>query len=120
MLGKRGIAVTLAENGEEALEALIQESFDLIFMDVQMPIMDGLEATRIIRTDPRFAHWSCVPIVALTAYAMAGDRERFLAAGMDSYLAKPVHMKNLFETLDRAIGDASSRMGRESASPALR
>lgn len=118
MLGKRGISVTLAKNGEEALEALIQESFDLIFMDVQMPIMDGLEATRIIRTDPRFAHWDRVPIVALTAYAMAGDRERFLAAGMDSYLAKPVHMKNLFETLDRAICDASSRMERGSASPA--
>jgi len=118
MLGKRGISVTLAENGEEALEALARESFDLIFMDVQMPRMDGLEATRIIRTDPRFAHWDRVPIVALTAYAMAGDRERFLAAGMDSYLAKPVHMENLFETLDRAIGDASSRMERGSASPA--
>ena len=101
MLGKRGVEVLLAENGEEALRVLRAESVDLIFMDVQMPVMDGLETTRVIRTDARFAERARVPIVALTAYAMAGDRERILAAGMDGYLAKPVHMKSLFETLER-------------------
>ena len=106
MLHKRGVFVTQAENGRDALEILKRDHFDLIFMDVQMPHMDGLEATRIIRTDPRFAGRSGIPIVALTAYAMVGDRERFLAAGMDGYLAKPVHMKSLMDTLERFVGNA--------------
>ncbi len=101
MLGKRGVEVVLAENGEQALDELLNREIDLVFMDVQMPVLDGLETTRIIRTDPRFASHAGVPIVALTAYAMTGDRERLLAAGMDGYLAKPVEMKTLFETLDR-------------------
>ena len=106
MLGKRGVEVLLAENGREALDTLEKTQVDLIFMDVQMPVLDGLETTRIIRTDPRFAGLAQVPIVALTAYAMVGDRERLLAAGMDAYLAKPVGMKSLFDTLDRLVADA--------------
>jgi CheY-like chemotaxis protein len=93
------------ENGQEALDMLQKEKVDLIFMDVQMPVLDGLETTRIIRTDPRFAASARVPIVALTAYAMAGDRERLLASGMDAYLAKPVDMKSLVETLERLVLD---------------
>ena len=106
MLGKRGVEVLLAENGREALDTLEKTPVDLIFMDVQMPVLDGLETTRIIRTDPRFAGFAHVPIVALTAYAMVGDRERLLSAGMDAYLAKPVEMKGLFETLERLVIDA--------------
>lgn len=103
MLGKRGISVALADNGREALKVLEKESVDLILMDVQMPVLDGMETTRIIRHDPRFLTQASIPIVALTAYAMAGDRERFLAAGMDHYLAKPVDMKMLFELLESLV-----------------
>ena len=79
-----------------------------------MPVLDGLEATRVIRTDPRFAESAQVPIVALTAYAMAGDRERLLASGMDAYLAKPVDMKSLVETLERLVldGDGGAAPGK--------
>jgi signal transduction histidine kinase/ActR/RegA family two-component response regulator len=108
MLGKRGVEVLLAENGQEALDTLEKTPVDLIFMDVQMPVLDGLETTRIIRTDPRFAAFAHLPIVALTAYAMVGDRERLLSAGMDAYLAKPVEMKSLFETLERLVLDAQA------------
>jgi signal transduction histidine kinase/ActR/RegA family two-component response regulator len=108
MLRKKSVTVCEAGNGAEALEILQREAFDLIFMDVQMPLMDGLEATRIIRTDARFAERARTPIVALTAYAMAGDRERVLAAGMDGYLSKPVHMKSLLDTLARMTGDATA------------
>ncbi|KAF5054461.1 Sensor histidine kinase RcsC [anaerobic digester metagenome] len=114
MLGKRGLDVLQAENGQEALDTLQRAKVDLIFMDVQMPVLDGLETTRIIRTDPRFAESAQVPIVALTAYAMAGDRERLLASGMDSYLAKPVDMKSLVETLERLVldGDGGAAPGK--------
>lgn len=112
MLGKRGVEVLLAGNGQEALDILGRQRVDLVFMDVQMPVLDGLETTRIIRTDPRYAECAQVPIVALTAYAMVGDRERLLAAGMDAYLAKPVEMKSLFETLERLVS------GRENEAPA--
>ena len=103
MLGKRGVEVLQAGNGQEALDVLGSQKVDLVFMDVQMPVLDGLETTRVIRNDPRFASCARVPIVALTAYAMAGDRERLLAAGMDAYLAKPVEMKSLFETIERLV-----------------
>jgi signal transduction histidine kinase/ActR/RegA family two-component response regulator len=106
MLGKRGVEVVLAENGRQALDELLKGKVDLVFMDVQMPVLDGVETTRIIRSDPRFARHARVPIVALTAYAMAGDRERLLKAGMDGYLAKPVEMRSLFDTLERlALGE---------------
>jgi len=70
-------------------------------MDVQMPVMDGMEATRIIREELR----QDVPVVAMTAYAMAGDRERFLQAGMDSYISKPVDMAHLRETVTSILSD---------------
>ena len=88
MLEKMGHAPICARNGREALDKL-NADIDLVLMDIQMPEMDGLEATRRIRTDPRFAAQARTPIVALTAHAMAGDRERFLAQGMDAYLSKP-------------------------------
>jgi PAS domain S-box-containing protein len=85
-----GHTVQAVETGRQALDALRRERFDLVFMDVQMPVMDGLEATRLIRQGGDLP--ADVPIVALTAYAMEGDRERFLAAGMDDYLSKPVEL----------------------------
>ena len=91
ILDKLGCVVVGAGNGREALDALGQEKFDIVFMDVQMPVMDGMEATRIIREELGLA----VPVVAMTAYAMAGDRERFLRCGMDDYVSKPVDMARL-------------------------
>ncbi len=98
ILTKRGHSVIHAVNGREAMEAATREPFDLIFMDVQMPEMDGIEATQRIRATetPLGMH---TPIVALTAHALTGDRERCLAAGMDDYLSKPLQKPELFALL---------------------
>jgi signal transduction histidine kinase/HPt (histidine-containing phosphotransfer) domain-containing protein/ActR/RegA family two-component response regulator len=98
LLEKEGHAVTLAGNGREALAALEREPFDLVLMDVQMPELDGLETTRRIRRRERDTGGH-VPIVALTAHAMKGDRERCLEAGMDAYVSKPVHPQQLFQAI---------------------
>ena len=100
ILRKRGFEVVLAGNGKEALDKLDGEAFGLVLMDVQMPVLDGLEATRIIRKDAR---WRRMPIVAMTAYAMNGDRERCLEAGMNGYISKPVHSAHLLETVEQYI-----------------
>ncbi len=101
LLRKSGFTADSAEDGEKALEALSRREYSLILMDVQMPVMDGVEATRRIRTSGG-AH-ARVPIIALTAHAMPGDRERFLEAGMNDYLAKPIVKESLFETLQQFI-----------------
>jgi len=100
LLEKRGHHIVLAANGREALQAIEKESFDLVLMDVQMPEMDGFEATAALRQRERStgAH---LPVIALTAHAMKGDRERCLAAGMDGYLAKPIHPKELDHVLHK-------------------
>lgn len=100
MLEKRGHTVTTAEDGREVLEALEggRRDFDLVLMDVQMPAMDGLEATREIREREKKTG-ERIPIIALTAHAMKGDRERFLAAGMDDYLAKPLEARELMRLI---------------------
>jgi len=98
LLEKWGHRVRLAPNGAEALKAAEAEEFDLILMDVQMPVMDGLEATRRIRTSEQTSGRH-VPIVAMTAHGMKGDRERCLDAGMDGYVAKPIRVKELFDAL---------------------
>src|SRR6266446_3625291 len=98
LLEKRGHSVVVAGNGLEALGALEKESFDLVFMDVQMPVMDGFEATVAIRRKEG-AGGVRLPIVALTAHAMKGDREKCLAVGMDGYLTKPIRPQELGEIL---------------------
>ncbi len=98
VLRKRGYSIEVASDGTEALAKLEKSTgFDLILMDVQMPVLDGLEATRLIRKDPR---WKGLPIVAMTAHAMSGDMERCLEAGMNGYISKPVHPSQLLETVD--------------------
>jgi CheY-like chemotaxis protein len=98
VLRKRGYTIELANDGTEALAKLENSAvFDLILMDVQMPVLDGLEATRLIRKDAR---WKGLPIVAMTAHAMSGDMERCLEAGMNGYISKPVHPSQLLETVD--------------------
>ena len=104
MLEKMGHAVICARNGAEALDCLHAPGVDLVLMDIQMPEMDGIEATRAIRSDPRFIHYAHVPVIALTAHAMAGDQERFLARGMDAYLAKPFDHERLTDLLARFFG----------------
>ncbi len=99
LLEQRGHAVTAVENGRQAIEVLGRERFDLVLMDARMPEMDGEEATRIIRESPPPGVDRDIPIIALTAYALKGDRERFLAAGMDDYIAKPIDP----EELDRVL-----------------
>jgi len=100
LLEKRGHRVVVAANGGEALAALERESFDIILMDVQMPEMDGFEATAAIRNKEKGSGLHQI-IVALTAHAMKGDREKCLAAGMDAYLSKPIRPQELDEVLVR-------------------
>ena len=103
MLARAGHVVDVVASGAEAIEALRQTSYDAVLMDVQMPGMDGVEATREIRSLPGDA--GKVPVIALTANAMAGDRERYLRAGMDDYVSKPIEMPALFGALARCVGD---------------
>jgi PAS domain S-box-containing protein len=99
LLERRGHQVVVANNGREALDLLTRGHFDCILMDVQMPEMDGYEATTAIRREEQTTG-KHIPIIAMTAYAMKGDRERCLAVGMDRYISKPVRAKELFESIE--------------------
>jgi signal transduction histidine kinase/CheY-like chemotaxis protein len=101
-LEKRGHKVTIAGNGRAALEALEKYTPDLILMDVQMPEMDGLQATAAIRQD-ELKTGKHIPIIAMTAHAMSGDRERCLEAGMDGYVSKPLRVENLFSAIEDVL-----------------
>jgi CheY-like chemotaxis protein len=107
LLGKRGYTIVTVVNGREAVAAVREDVFDIVLMDVQMPEMDGLEATAAIRKLEAVsgAH---VPIVALTAHAMKGDREICVAAGMDEYLSKPINPAQLFALIESLTGVPAS------------
>lgn len=105
LLNFKECKVTVAENGKQAVEAFSRHDYDLILMDVQMPEMDGLDATRIIRGLER-GTGRRIPIVAITGYALAGDKEKCLEAGMDGYLAKPVGMEELFKVVEEFLEKA--------------
>ncbi len=105
ILEKQGHRVVLATNGQEALETARKGGFDLIFMDIQMPVMDGFEATNEIRAFELSQGATPVPIVAMTAYALQGDKDRCLAAGMDGYIAKPIREDDLRGMIDRLVFD---------------
>ncbi|HUW81438.1 MAG TPA: response regulator [Phycisphaerae bacterium] len=98
ILQRRGCQVTTAANGRDVLSALAEGEYDLVLMDVQMPEMDGLSVTRELRRDPR---WQDLPIIALTAHAMEGDKQACLAAGMNGYLSKPINIADLEEVIVR-------------------
>jgi CheY-like chemotaxis protein len=102
MLEKAGYRADAVANGKEAVDALEKIPYDLVLMDVQMPEMDGFEATGFIRAKEKNTT-THIPIIAMTAYAMEGDQERCLEAGMDDYVPKPIRPKQLFEVLDRWI-----------------
>lgn len=109
MLQKMGHVVTVAGNGKEALELMTSSYFDVILMDIQMPEMDGLEATAAIRKQEAVSQGRHVPIIAMTAHAMAGDRERCLEAGMDGYISKPINPRELFEAIENLPVELQSR-----------
>jgi len=97
LLQKNGYTVSIAGNGVEALQLLEREEFRLILMDVQMPILDGLETTRLIRSHTR---WQSIPIIAMTARAMEGDKQSCLSAGMNGYISKPIHAAHLLSVIE--------------------
>jgi signal transduction histidine kinase/DNA-binding response OmpR family regulator len=100
ILGRAQIVVRVANNGREAIDMLARERFDAVLMDCQMPVMDGYAATRELRGDPK---WRDLPIIAMTANAMVGDREKVLATGMNDHIAKPVNVAEMFATLARWV-----------------
>jgi CheY-like chemotaxis protein len=106
LLGRRGHTVTVARSGQEALDRLGRERFDVVLMDLQMPGMGGLDATRAIRASERESGRH-VRIIAMTAHAMTGDRERCLDAGMDGYLSKPIDRLLLFDAVERATSSGA-------------
>jgi CheY-like chemotaxis protein len=106
---KMGHAVRAVGTGIEVLQALAQEPFDLILMDIQMPDMDGVEATRAIRSAQGGRIRSDIPIIAMTAHAMKGDKERFLTAGMDGYVSKPVDFPALMQRIE-ALSQQQSKL----------
>jgi protein-histidine pros-kinase len=115
LLEKAGHKVTLASNGEEAVNCFEEAHFDVVLMDMQMPVMDGIEATQAIRARELRRSWVAsatdfhqLPIIAMTANAMAGDRDRCLQAGMNDYVAKPIRQAELFAALDRATRGGSA------------
>ncbi|XZO03933.1 MAG: response regulator [Microcoleus sp.] len=97
-----GYEIIIANNGKDAIEIATTATLDLIIMDIQMPIIDGFEAILTLRKEPKLDR---VPIVALTALALVGDRERCLAAGANEYLSKPVKMKLLVTTIRQLLGE---------------
>jgi two-component system, sensor histidine kinase and response regulator len=102
LLGKHGHSVTVANHGKEAVQLWQSQAFDVVLMDVQMPEMDGFDATAVIRAQ-EVGTGHRIPIIAMTANAMKGDREQCLEAGMDDYISKPIRVEQLFETLSRVL-----------------
>jgi len=111
LLGRLGHRATLVSNGHEAVEAVRSQPFDCVFMDVQMPVLDGLAATKRIREADAASGRSPTRIIAMTAYALTGDREKFLAAGMDGYLAKPVQSEDIAAALDAVLEQKRAQSG---------
>lgn len=104
LLSKEGVQTTLAVNGQQAVDCVLQEQFDIVLMDIQMPVMDGLEATKIIRKDPQF---KSLPIIAVTAAVLSQDQEKYFSAGMNDVVKKPIDVKSFFETLEKWLAASS-------------
>jgi len=104
-LERRGYRVVLAMDGQSGVEMAGTEVPDLVLMDMSLPVLDGWEATRRLKADPRTAH---LPVIALTAHAMSGDRERALAAGCDDYDTKPIELPRLLGKIEALLGASSA------------
>ncbi len=107
-LEREGFDLQVAEDGEEALDLLRQEDFGLILMDIQLPGLNGLEVTEAIRISPEYKDKRRIPIIALTAYALADERKNILEAGVNAYLAKPIDFKELSNTINRVVAESQS------------
>jgi CheY-like chemotaxis protein len=107
-LRRRGFEVLVAADGRQGLETAQTGSPDLILMDMSLPILDGWEATRQLKADPKTQH---IPVIALTAHAMAGDREKALAAGCNEYETKPIEFARLLEKIQALLGGAATPAG---------
>jgi CheY-like chemotaxis protein/HPt (histidine-containing phosphotransfer) domain-containing protein len=105
ILTRAGIRVRVARDGQEALDMLAAQAFDGVLMDCQMPVLDGYAATRELRRQSR---WQSLPVIAMTANAMVGDRDKAIAAGMDDHIAKPIKVEEMFATLARWIRPAAT------------
>jgi CheY-like chemotaxis protein len=103
-LAPQGCDIVEATNGKEALDLLAQHTFDIVLLDVHMPVMDGKETIQRMRAEPR---WSSLPVIALTADAMSGDRERYIALGMTDYVSKPVDQRELIAKMHQVKGLAT-------------
>jgi two-component system, sensor histidine kinase and response regulator len=108
ILEKAGHVTVPAEDGAKALAALCEASFDIALMDIQMPVKDGLAAVAALRKHETVTGARKTPVIAVTAHAMAGDRERCLAAGFDGYVTKPIRIDELFAEIDRLVGQRNS------------
>jgi PAS domain S-box-containing protein len=115
LLADTGAEVTQAHDGKQAIEALEKASFDVVLMDVHMPVMDGVTATRTLRRDPRFKD---IPIIAMTANVMAGDRQRFLEAGMNDHIGKPIDIAQFYALLARLAGREQTVKPAQAGDPA--
>ncbi|KQY86182.1 response regulator [Pelomonas sp. Root1444] len=114
LLSRIGVSVDMARNGREALERLEAADYDAVLMDCQMPEMDGFEATQRLRQQPR---WRDLPVIAMTANAMLGDRERALSAGMNDHVAKPINVAHLYATIARWVRPRDAQAGSVSTRP---
>ena len=99
-----GYCITEAENGLEALKRLAEDRFDIVLLDIHMPVLDGLATLKRLRASSE--PWNTIPVIALTADAMSGDRERYLAEGMDGYIPKPIDQRELLAEITRLLGTA--------------
>jgi CheY-like chemotaxis protein len=106
LLETRGYSVTEACDGQEALRRIEESQPDILLLDLDMPVLDGFATVQRIRENPAIAS---LPVLAVTAYAMQGDRERVLSSGFDGYLSKPIQSKLLFEALDRFLGNQAAK-----------
>jgi CheY-like chemotaxis protein len=104
LLEKGGYSVAVAPDGQAAVEAFKTRRFELVLMDIQIPGMDGFEATAAIRETEKLIGGH-IPIVSMTAHALVGDQKRCLASGMDGYVSKPIRTSELFATIERMLGD---------------
>ena len=104
-LERKGYIIVLAEDGQQAIDMAAADQPDLILMDMSLPVLDGWEATRRIKTD---ANLKQIPIIALTAHAMAGDRDKALQAGCDDYDTKPIELDRLLDKMDRLLNDRAA------------
>lgn len=101
-LRKNNLDFAIAEDGKRALELTCSEKFDLVLMDIQMPVMDGMTATKIMRGNEAKSGLH-TPIIGVTAYALTGDREKCLSAGMDDYISKPIDIQLLYDTIKKYL-----------------